>query len=204
MPWQTASLERRTFPTGREEIRKGPGCRDDLCNSAAGAGHKDHDHENRNAITKRRARLRSWWGGSASFVRRRRHRSARRRAAHAMGAPAAVRRRQRQVGMSPSSSPARTRWERTIPKHGLQLGYDQVDTPPSQERDDICDSLARLLGFLKTSLRNDAYKQAAHGCPLYPQKQTFFEALGLFAKCSQGDIPLFTRIKNRRFSSLFR
>ena len=55
-------------------------------------------------------------------------------------------------------------------KHGLQLGYDQVDTPPSQERDDICDSLARLLGFLKTSLRNDAYKQAAHRCPLYPPK----------------------------------
>ena len=34
---QFASLERRTYPTGREEIRKGPGCHDDICNSAAGA-----------------------------------------------------------------------------------------------------------------------------------------------------------------------
>ena len=32
-------------------------------------------------------------------------------------------------------------------KHGLQLGYDQVDTPPSQERDDICDSSPGCLDF---------------------------------------------------------
>jgi hypothetical protein len=34
---QFSELERRTFPTGRDVVRKGPGSHDDVCNSAAGA-----------------------------------------------------------------------------------------------------------------------------------------------------------------------
>jgi hypothetical protein len=32
---QFSTLERRAYPSGRDQVRKGPGCRDDACNSAA-------------------------------------------------------------------------------------------------------------------------------------------------------------------------
>lgn len=47
-----------------------------------------------------------------------------------------------------------------IADHGFGIARDQGGPPPSQERDPVCDGLARLLQFLKANLRNDAYKQA--------------------------------------------